>query len=84
MSILETILIFGVIPAAIIGIIGALSYVGERQPGLDITPYRLTDEWTREPILWSATDELTPHGGGHGDSHASAADSIGGSASGKW
>ncbi|SNS79496.1 aa3-type cytochrome oxidase subunit CtaJ [Rhodococcoides kyotonense] len=83
MSILETLLIFGVIPIAIVGIIGALSYVADRQPGLDVTPYRLTDKWTRGPVLWSATDEVTPHGGGH-SSHASAADSIGGSASGKW
>lgn len=82
MSILETSLIFGVIPIAIIGIIGALSYVADRQPGLDITPYRLTDKWTRGPVLWSATDEVTPHGG-HG-SHDSTVDSIGGSASGKW
>ncbi|AYJ50207.1 aa3-type cytochrome oxidase subunit CtaJ [Rhodococcus sp. P1Y] len=83
MSILETSLIFGVIPIAIVGIIGALSYLAERQPGLSVTPYRLSDEWTREPMLWTATDEVTPHGG-HGDAHASASDSIGGSASGKW
>lgn len=83
MSILETSLIFGVIPIAIIGIVGALSYISDRQPGLNVTPYKLADKWTREPLLWSATDEVTPHGG-HGDSHASVADSIGGSASGKW
>lgn len=83
MSILETSLIFGVIPIAIVGIIGALSYVADRQPGLNVTPYKLSEKWTREPLLWTAVDEVTPHGG-HGDSHASAADSIGGSASGKW
>ena len=83
MSILETLLIFGVIPVAIVGIIGALSYLADRQPGMNITPYKLSDKWTRQPILWSATDEVTPHGG-HGDSHASNVDLIGGSASGKW
>ncbi|MDJ0394468.1 hypothetical protein QMK17_14145 [Rhodococcus sp. G-MC3] len=83
MSILETSLIFGVIPIAIVGIVGALSFISDRQPGLNVTPYKLSDKWTREPLLWSATDEVTPHGG-HGDSHASTADSIGGSASGKW
>jgi len=50
---------------------------------MNITPYKLSDKWTRDPILWSATDEVTPHGG-HGDSHASTTDLIGGSASGKW
>lgn len=83
MSILETLLIFGVIPIAIVGIVGALSFVADRQPGLNVTPYKLSEKWTREPLLWTATDEVTPHGG-HGDSHASTADSIGGSASGKW
>lgn len=83
MSILETSLIFGVIPIAIIGIVGALSYISDRQPGLNVTPYKLSDKWTREPLLWTATDEVTPHGG-HGGPQLSAADSIGGSASGKW
>jgi hypothetical protein len=82
-SILETLLLFGVIPAALVGIIGALSFVADRQPGMSVTPYTLSEKWTREPMLWSATDEVTPHGG-HGGSHASTADSIGGSASGKW
>lgn len=83
MSILETTLIFGVTPAVIVGIIGALTYLSRKQPGLDVTPYRLTDKWTREPLLWSATDEVTPHSG-HGAHGIDAADSIGGSASGKW
>ncbi len=82
-SILETLLVFGVIPAAIVGIVGALSFVSDRQPGLNITPYRLTDTWTRGPVLWSATDEVAPHSG-HSVSPVSIADSIGGSASGKW
>lgn len=50
---------------------------------MDVAPYRLTDEWTREPLLWSATDEVTPFGG-HGSHDADTADSIGGAASGKW
>lgn len=82
MSILETSLIFGVIPIAIVGIIGALSYLADRQPGLTIRSYTLSEKWTHAPILWSATDETTPYGG-HGDTHASI-ESIGGSASGKW
>jgi hypothetical protein len=41
--------------------------------------YKLSDEWTHEPILW-ASDEPADHGhGGHG-SHPT----IGGGASGKW
>ncbi|KAA0925938.1 hypothetical protein O4160_02665 [Rhodococcus sp. IEGM 1401] len=83
MSIFETTLIFGVIPVAVIGLLGALSYLTDKQPGMDVPPYRLTDEWTREPLLWTATDEVTPFGG-HGSHGADTADSIGGSASGKW
>lgn len=82
-SILETLLIFGVIPIAIVGIVGALSFLAKRQPGLDITPYRLSDTWVNGSVLWSATDEVTPHGG-HTSHAAATADSIGGSASGKW
>lgn len=38
--------------------------------------YKMTDEWTHEPILWAA-DEPAAHG------HASAL-TVGGGASGKW
>ncbi|WP_413467708.1 hypothetical protein [Mycobacterium sp. RTGN3] len=41
--------------------------------------YKMSDEWTHDPILWAA-DEPADHGhGGHG-SHLT----VGGGASGKW
>jgi hypothetical protein len=41
--------------------------------------YKLSEEWTHDPILWAA-DEPADHGhGGHG-SHLT----VGGGASGKW
>jgi hypothetical protein len=41
--------------------------------------YKMSDEWTHEPILWAA-DEPADHGhGGHG-AHLT----VGGGASGKW
>lgn len=41
--------------------------------------YKLSDQWTHDPILW-ASDEPADHGhGGHG-AHVN----VGGSASGKW
>lgn len=41
--------------------------------------YKLSDEWTHEPILW-ASDEPADHGHGSHGSHLT----VGGGASGKW
>jgi hypothetical protein len=53
--------------------------IGKKRKGPHPETYKLTDQWTHEPILWSA-DEPADHGhGGHG-SHVT----VGGGASGKW
>ncbi|WP_225726949.1 MULTISPECIES: hypothetical protein [unclassified Nocardia] len=92
MSILETVLIFVGIPLVIYGVIAGLSFLGKPLAGEKPTHFDLGQEWTAEPVLWSATDEVT--GSGHhdsGSSHGShaaiesaAADLIGGRASGKF
>jgi hypothetical protein len=41
--------------------------------------YKMSDEWTHEPILW-ASDEPADHGHGGHRSHVT----VGGGASGKW
>lgn len=47
-----------------------------RRKGPHPATYKLTDEWTHEPILW-ASDEPADHG--HGSQLV-----VGGGASGKW
>jgi hypothetical protein len=85
-SILETVLIFGVIPAAIYAVIAALSVLGKKYAGTAPVHYDLRSRWTHEPVLWSAVDEVTTHAhhSGHAAIEAAPADLIGGTASGKW
>lgn len=64
------------IPLVILLVLAALIY---RHKGPHPATYKMSDEWTHEPILWAA-DEPADHGhGGHG-SHLT----VGGGASGKW
>jgi hypothetical protein len=64
------------IPLVILLVLVALIY---RHKGPHPATYKMSDEWTHEPILWAA-DEPADHGhGGHG-SHLT----VGGGASGKW
>jgi hypothetical protein len=68
--------LMGGIPLVILLILAALIY---RHKGPHPETYKLSEEWTHEPILWAA-DEPADHGhGGHG-SHLT----VGGGASGKW
>ncbi|MCX4099320.1 hypothetical protein [Nocardia sp. alder85J] len=87
MTILETVLIFGGIPLVIYAVIAGLSYLGKPLPGEKPVHYNLGDQWTADPVLWSATDEVTSfgHHASH-DDHAAitAGDLIGGRASGKY
>jgi hypothetical protein len=85
-SILETVLIFGVIPAAIYAVIAVLSVLGKKYAGTAPVHYDLRSQWTHEPVLWSAVDEVTTHAhhSGHAAIAAAPADLIGGTASGKW
>jgi hypothetical protein len=66
----------GGIPLVILLVLVAIIY---RRKGPHPATYKLSEEWTHEPILWAA-DEPADHGhGGHG-SHLT----VGGGASGKW
>lgn len=68
--------LMGGIPLVILLVLAALIY---RRRGPHPATYKMSDEWTHEPILWAA-DEPADHGhGGHG-SHLT----VGGGASGKW
>lgn len=85
MSILETLLIFGGIPLAIYLILAFLSTRGKPYAGTAPKHYDLRGQWTHEPVLWSAVDEVTTHAHhGHRELTAAPRDMIGGSASGKW
>ena len=83
-SILETTLIYVGIPLVIYLIIAGVSMaLGKPIAGTHPAHYELGDKWTREPVLWSAVDEVTTHG--HHDAHAEDGESlIGGSAHGRW
>jgi hypothetical protein len=85
-SILETVLIFVVLPTAITAVVAALSMLGKKYAGTAPTHYDLRAPWTHEPVLWSAADEVTTHThhGGHAAIEAAPANLIGGTASGKW
>lgn len=65
MSILETVAVFAGIPLGIYLIIAGLSFLGKPLPGEKPVHYDLSKPWTSEPVLWSATDEVT--GLGHYD-----------------
>ncbi|GEM31187.1 hypothetical protein AB0H58_14545 [Nocardia neocaledoniensis] len=91
MSILETVLIFVGIPAAIYFAIAGLSYLGKPFPGDKPAHFALGQKWTHRPVLWSATDEVTSAGHHTAESHgshvaleAANAELIGGRASGKF
>ncbi|WP_280234548.1 aa3-type cytochrome oxidase subunit CtaJ [Nocardia cyriacigeorgica] len=91
MSILETVLIFVGIPLVIYGVIAGLSFLGKPLPGEKPVHYDLSKKWTSEPVLWSATDEVTVYGhhiaeshGEHAAIETADAELIGGRASGRF
>ncbi|BDX31258.1 hypothetical protein TUM20985_18050 [Mycobacterium antarcticum] len=65
--------LLGGVPLLVALVLAALIY---RRKGPHPVTYKLSEEWTHEPILWAA-DEPADHG--HG-SHLT----VGGGASGKW
>ncbi|MDT5337351.1 MAG: hypothetical protein QOD90_2856 [Mycobacterium sp.] len=65
--------LLGGVPLLVLLVLAALIF---RRKGPHPATYKMTDEWTHEPILWAA-DEPADHG--HG-SHLT----VGGGASGKW
>ncbi|ATL66455.1 aa3-type cytochrome oxidase subunit CtaJ [Nocardia terpenica] len=92
MSILETVLIFVGIPLVIYAVIAGLSFLGKPLPGEKPVHYNLGDKWAADPVLWSATDEVTATGhdvtesshGSHAAIESARTDLIGGRASGKF
>ncbi|GAA5069129.1 aa3-type cytochrome oxidase subunit CtaJ [Nocardia callitridis] len=94
MSILETVLIYAGIPLVIYGALAGLSYLGKPLPGTKPAHFDLGQRWTQQPVLWSATDEVTAAAGHHEVAHtshprheaigASQSELIGGRASGKF
>lgn len=65
--------LLGGVPLLLALVLAAVIY---RRKGPHPATYKMTDEWTHDPILW-ASDEPADHG--HG-SHLT----VGGGASGKW
>ena len=62
MTVVQTLLVFVVIPAALYGVIALLVMV----PRMSRNPkYRSGQEWTYDPVWWSAN---TGGGGAHADS----------------
>ncbi|MBY6349629.1 aa3-type cytochrome oxidase subunit CtaJ [Rhodococcoides corynebacterioides] len=91
MSILETTVIFGLIPLAIFLALYVFAKITSRAPAPRPAPYRLGQTWTHAPVLWTATDEVTPYThqagaahSGHAELTAGSQALIGGRASGKW
>jgi hypothetical protein len=69
--------LLGGVPLVILLVLIALIYgVGKNRKGPHPATYKLSEEWTHEPILWAA-DEPADHG------HSSHL-TVGGGASGKW
>jgi len=70
MSVIETVLIYGVIPLAVFVLLAAATLLPGR--GQDQTTYRPGQPWDREPV-WFEPHPDTPgvpgHGDGHGDAH---------------
>jgi hypothetical protein len=58
--------------------------VGPKRKSPHPATYKMSEQWTHEPILWAA-DEPADHGhSGHGAGHGSHPLTVGGGASGKW
>ncbi len=58
--------------------------VGPKRKNPHPETYKMSDQWTHDPILW-ASDEPSDHGhSGHGAGHGSHPVTVGGGASGKW
>jgi hypothetical protein len=68
--------LLGGVPLLVLLVLAVMIFI---RKGPHPATYKMTDEWTHDPILWAA-DEPAEHGhGGHG-SHLT----VGGGASGKW
>jgi hypothetical protein len=74
--------LLGGVPLAVLLVLIFLIYVvGPKRKDPHPETYKMSDQWTHEPILWAA-DEPADHGhSGHGAGHPVT---VGGGASGKW
>ncbi|WP_006241271.1 hypothetical protein [Mycolicibacterium tusciae] len=71
--------LLGGVPLAVLLVLVVLIYVvGPKRKDPHPETYKMSDQWTHEPILWAA-DEPADHG--HGGHHPVT---VGGGASGKW
>ncbi|MDT5011819.1 MAG: hypothetical protein QOH57_3436 [Mycobacterium sp.] len=67
------------IPLAIVVVLAAMIW---SRKGPHAPTYKMSEQWTHEPILWAAVGE--PVGAPHGHGHGSDELKVGGGASGKW
>lgn len=65
-------LVHGLLAVLLIAIVVVYLRSGKRPE-----PYRLSQKWTRPPVLWTATDEVIP-------ALSTGGPSVGGGASGRW
>ena len=67
MSVMETVLIYGVVPLAVFVILAALTLI----PGRDKekTKYRPGQPWTAPPVWYEPHPDTHGAAGGHGDDH---------------
>lgn len=77
--------LLGGVPLAVLLVLMFLIYVvGPKRKDPHPETYKMSDQWTHDPILWAA-DEPADHGhSGHGAGHGSHPVTVGGGASGKW
>jgi hypothetical protein len=77
--------LLGGVPLAVLLVLMFLIYVvGPKRKNPHPETYKMSDQWTHDPILW-ASDEPSDHGhSGHGAGHGSHPVTVGGGASGKW
>jgi hypothetical protein len=76
-SILEIHALFVGIPLLLVAVLSALMW---SHKGPHPATYKMSQEWTHEPILWAAVDERVGDAQGHGSTDFT----VGGGASGKW
>jgi hypothetical protein len=76
-SVLQVHALFVGIPLLLVIILATLIW---SHKGPHPATYKMSEPWTREPILWAATDESVGDPHGHGSDELT----VGGGASGKW
>ncbi|MBV8930331.1 MAG: hypothetical protein JO152_14510 [Mycobacteriaceae bacterium] len=77
MNIAEVHLLFVGVPLLLVAVLAALIW---SHKGPHPATYKMSEQWTHEPILWAAVDESVGDAHGHGSDEFS----VGGGASGKW